>query len=247
MIFVVGCQEVNADEDLQMKKKKKLQINNNHESFIKKHLEFRKEMTNQKKKTSHCEWIQFMYIFFFQAFPSWQSSKDCFTLQVQKRNRPIFLSFLAILSLFFFSLVWSKLPFSFSFYAPTAPPWGPAYTSLCPNFLFPLVSKRDNFFQRCPSRFALSFSLLTSFSSSTVLAIEQVDHQLVGAHHDGRVGNLADEVGGKASIQRPVPFLSNHHTKSLEKWAVLAALLSQPGTDHLWKKEKDGFSSFPQV
>lgn len=40
------------------------------------------------------------------------------------------------------------------------------------------------------------------------LTAEQIDHHLVGAHHDGRVGDLPDEVGGEAAVQRPVTLLS---------------------------------------
>lgn len=42
------------------------------------------------------------------------------------------------------------------------------------------------------------------------LTAEQIDHHLVGAHHDGRVGDLPDEVGGEAAVQRPVPLLSGY-------------------------------------
>lgn len=40
------------------------------------------------------------------------------------------------------------------------------------------------------------------------LAAKQVDHHLVGAHHDGSVGDLPDQVGGEATVQRPVALLS---------------------------------------
>lgn len=39
------------------------------------------------------------------------------------------------------------------------------------------------------------------------LAAEQVDHHLVGAHHDGGVGDLSDQVGGEATVQCPVALL----------------------------------------
>lgn len=58
------------------------------------------------------------------------------------------------------------------------------------------------------------------------LAAEQVDHHLVGAHHDGSVGDLPDQVGGEATIQCPVALLSGDRQKCVEEGAVPAALLS---------------------
>lgn len=58
------------------------------------------------------------------------------------------------------------------------------------------------------------------------LTIEEVDHQLVGAHHDGGVGDLAHQVCGEAAVQRAVALLPDHRGQSLEKGAVLGALLS---------------------
>lgn len=39
------------------------------------------------------------------------------------------------------------------------------------------------------------------------LSIQEVDHQLIGAHHDGGVGNLAYQVGGEATVQSTEPLL----------------------------------------
>lgn len=58
------------------------------------------------------------------------------------------------------------------------------------------------------------------------LAVEQVDHQFVSGHHDGGVGDLADEVCGEAAVQRPVALLPGHGQQSLEEGAVTAAFLS---------------------
>ena len=39
------------------------------------------------------------------------------------------------------------------------------------------------------------------------MLLEQVDGELVGGHHDGRVGDLADELGAEATIQANPAFL----------------------------------------
>lgn len=56
------------------------------------------------------------------------------------------------------------------------------------------------------------------------LRAEQIDHKLVGAHHDGGVGDLSDKVRGQATVQCPVSLLSGNCEQSLEEGAVLAAL-----------------------
>lgn len=74
-------------------------------------------------------------------------------------------------------------------------------------------------FTFCPSA-SRSSSILLSFENNKTrdggarrvggvgeLAAEQVDHHLVGAHHDGSVGDLPDQVGGEATVQRPVALL----------------------------------------
>lgn len=58
------------------------------------------------------------------------------------------------------------------------------------------------------------------------LTAEHVDHHFIGTHHDGGVGNLSDEVGGEAAVQRPVSLLPGYRQQSLEEGAILAALLS---------------------
>lgn len=58
------------------------------------------------------------------------------------------------------------------------------------------------------------------------LTAEQVDHHFICTHHDGGVGNLSDEVGGEAAVQRPVSFLPGYCQESLEEGAIPAAFLS---------------------
>ena len=49
------------------------------------------------------------------------------------------------------------------------------------------------------------------------LTAEEVDHQLVGAHHDGGVGDLPHQVGGEAAVQRTEALLPGHRGESLEE------------------------------
>lgn len=42
------------------------------------------------------------------------------------------------------------------------------------------------------------------------LTAEQVDHHFIGAHHDGGVGDLSDQVGGEAAVQGAVALLFGH-------------------------------------
>lgn len=42
------------------------------------------------------------------------------------------------------------------------------------------------------------------------LTVQEVDHQLVGAHHDGGVGDLSYQVGGEATVQGAVTLLFGH-------------------------------------
>lgn len=42
------------------------------------------------------------------------------------------------------------------------------------------------------------------------LTAQEVDHQLIGAHHDGGVGDLSHQVGGEPAVQGRVALLSGH-------------------------------------
>jgi len=62
---------------------------------------------------------------------------------------------------------------------------------------------------------------------------EQVHDGLVGRHHDGRVGDLAHELGGEAAVEAADALLVPHHGQRLPEAAVLGALLAQPCASHL--------------
>ena len=46
-------------------------------------------------------------------------------------------------------------------------------------------------------------------SSLAVLSIEQVDHQLIGGHHNGCVWNLSHQMSCQTTVKRPIAFFLN--------------------------------------
>lgn len=46
-------------------------------------------------------------------------------------------------------------------------------------------------------------------SSLAVLSIEQVDHQLIGGHHNGCVWNLSHQMSCQTTVERPIAFFLN--------------------------------------
>lgn len=42
---------------------------------------------------------------------------------------------------------------------------------------------------------------MSSSKGANTLTVQDVDHHLVGAHHDGGVGDLSYQVGGEAAVQ----------------------------------------------
>ena len=67
------------------------------------------------------------------------------------------------------------------------------------------------------------------------LSVDQVHDQLVGGHHDGRVGDLPDQVGGQPPVQPGPALLPVHQLQALPEGAVLVPWLSQSSTDYLCK------------
>ena len=65
------------------------------------------------------------------------------------------------------------------------------------------------------------------------LLFEHVDGELVGGHHDGRVGDLADELGAEAPVQANPAFLLVDEPQRLPERPVLPARLPHPRTRHL--------------
>lgn len=90
-------------------------------------------------------------------------------------------------------------------------------------------SETSLLFLLLPFRFLLAGKQSVASRSPGVgqrLAVKQVDDQFVGGHHDGRVGDLAHQVGGEAAVQRAVALLPRHREQRVEEGAVAAALLS---------------------
>ena len=60
------------------------------------------------------------------------------------------------------------------------------------------------------SRSSFSFGLPSlQHSSLVVLSIEQVDHQLIGGHHNGCVWNLSHQMSFQTTVKRPRAFFLN--------------------------------------
>lgn len=70
------------------------------------------------------------------------------------------------------------------------------------------------------------------------LTAEQINHHFIGAHHNRRVWDLSDQVGGEPPVQGPVALLSGHRQQSLEKRAIPAAFFPEPCADHLCRRRK---------
>lgn len=89
------------------------------------------------------------------------------------------------------------------------------------------------FYRRSSGLCSLLFSQLLSLSFFSRkenipagLTAEQIDNHLIGAHHDGSVRDLSDEMGGEATVQCPVTFLSGYCQQCLEKRVISAAFFS---------------------
>ena len=67
------------------------------------------------------------------------------------------------------------------------------------------------------------------------LPVDEVHDQLVGGHHDGRVGDLPDQVGGQPPVQPGPALLPVHQLQALPEGAVLGPWLSQSRTHYLCK------------
>lgn len=55
---------------------------------------------------------------------------------------------------------------------------------------------------------------------------QDINRQLVGGHHDGRVGDLTNELGSKAAIKAATAFVLVHCVKCLPKRSVDGVLFS---------------------
>lgn len=77
---------------------------------------------------------------------------------------------------------------------------------------------------------------------------QHIHDSLVGRHHDGRVGNLADELRGQAAVQSRLALLLPHQEQRLPETVVLVALLAQSRSRHLMRvrdARRDGLRRRP--
>lgn len=63
---------------------------------------------------------------------------------------------------------------------------------------------------------------------------EHVVGQLVGGHHDGRVGDLAHELRGEAAIEAPPSLFLVDDPQGLPEGRVLVTLFAHARTGDLW-------------
>lgn len=88
-----------------------------------------------------------------------------------------------------------------------------------------------------PVRLALAGASLSTLA-------QQVHDQLVGGQHDGRVGDLSDELRDQSSVKSSVALLHCHQPRRLEEVPVFAALFSESGPDHLVRVGYAGGAAF---
>ena len=67
---------------------------------------------------------------------------------------------------------------------------------------------------------------------------ESVDDELVGDHHDGRVGDLPAELGDHAAVEAAPPLLAVHQEDRLPELVVARVALAEARPGHLCKTEK---------
>ena len=67
----------------------------------------------------------------------------------------------------------------------------------------------------------MNVAILLSDRPLAELLFEQVDGELVGGHHDGRVGDLADQLGAQPPVQPHPPLLPLHQSERLPEGLVL--------------------------
>ena len=79
----------------------------------------------------------------------------------------------------------------------------------------------------------MNVAILLSDRPLAELLFEQVDGELVSGHHDGRIGDLADELGAEATVQADPAFLLVDEPKRLPERPVLSPCLPHSRTRHL--------------
>ena len=80
--------------------------------------------------------------------------------------------------------------------------------------------------------------LVAVLESLAELLLEKVDGELVGGHHDRRVGNLPHKLGAKAAIEPNPSLLLVNEAQGLPERSVLSTRLSHSCARNLCKRRK---------
>ena len=75
--------------------------------------------------------------------------------------------------------------------------------------------------------------LAARLSGLAELLFEHIDSELVGGHHDGRVGDLPDELGAEPSVEAKSSLLLVDESQRLPERPVLPTCLTHSRTRHL--------------
>lgn len=86
---------------------------------------------------------------------------------------------------------------------------------------------------RCCHLAVLPFSVADDQISWVDFVRQDVDDRFVGGHHDGRVRDLADQLGAETAVQSRLALLLPDGVDRLPEAAILVALLAQPGASDL--------------
>ena len=76
---------------------------------------------------------------------------------------------------------------------------------------------------------------LMSLMSAGLVSAGEVDHQLVGGHHDGSVGYLSHQVCAQASVQSQHPLLPVYSGQGAPECGIFVASLSESRPCHLMR------------
>ena len=80
--------------------------------------------------------------------------------------------------------------------------------------------------------------LVAVLESLAELLLEKVDGELIGGHHDRRVGDLPHKLGAEAAIEPDSSLLLVNKAQGLPERSVLPARLSHSRARNLCKRRK---------
>lgn len=159
------------------------------------------------------------FCFFFRHSPLWLSFQNWLFAKHLETNGQTALAYLFTIAHTFWNALQSDRLESFWISETTAPFGGLGWQCVSRICSTSFGLSLGQSLSRSPSSFcfltlfvSLALSLSLSFLVSLhLLTIEQVDHQLIGAHHNSSVRDLSDQVSSEASVQCSVTLLPDHH------------------------------------